>query len=237
MKATHFTIILAGLALLVSAASAVTQKSGKTKFDEIDVERINVVEKNGRLRMVISNRERQHPGVVDGVLMKRPNGRPPGIIFFNQKGDECGGLIFDENGKNGHFVSLTMDKFRNDQTIGMQHLEGSDGRYFAGFRVWERPNTSLADRQVRLEAIDKLTDEAIRKAAIDKLRQEGEFGASRITVGRVRSGTALISLCDAKGRPRLRLAVDADGNAGIEFLDEDGKVTGHYPPSPSGSGD
>ena len=31
------------------------------KFDEIDVERINVTENDGTLRMVISNKTRQHP--------------------------------------------------------------------------------------------------------------------------------------------------------------------------------
>ena len=73
----------------------------------ISVERINIVEKDGKLRMVISNRARQHPGVLDGKVMPRPNGRPPGMIFFNHRGDEAGGLIFDENGGNGHFLSLT----------------------------------------------------------------------------------------------------------------------------------
>jgi len=71
----------------------------RQKFDEIDVERINIVEKDGKLRIVISNRERQHPGIIDGKLIPRPNGRAPGMIFFNHKGDESGGLIFDENGE------------------------------------------------------------------------------------------------------------------------------------------
>jgi len=65
------------------------QENRKQKFEEIDVERINIVEKDGKLRMVISNRERQHPGMVDGKVMPRPNGRPPGMIFFNQRGDEA----------------------------------------------------------------------------------------------------------------------------------------------------
>ena len=51
--------------------------------------------------------------------MPRPNGRPPGLIFFNHRGDECGGLIFDENGGKGHFISLTLDKSRQDQTVGL----------------------------------------------------------------------------------------------------------------------
>src|SRR5262245_15629253 len=68
------------------------QQTGKQKFEEIDVERINIVERDGKLQMVISNRERQHPGVVDGKIMSRPNGRPPGMIFFNHQGNEAGGL-------------------------------------------------------------------------------------------------------------------------------------------------
>lgn len=33
------------------------------KFAEIDVERINIVEADEKLRMVISNKVRQHPGI------------------------------------------------------------------------------------------------------------------------------------------------------------------------------
>ena len=62
------------------------------------------------------------------------------MIFFNHKGDESGGLIFDENGDDGQFESLTFDKMRQDQTVGIQHLESEDGSYFAGMRVWDRPS-------------------------------------------------------------------------------------------------
>lgn len=89
MYAIAATFACAGLFL--SAFSF--QGDRRKRFEEIDVERINVVEKDGKLRLVISNRERQHPGVVDGKVMPRPNGRPPGLIFFNHRGDEAGGLI------------------------------------------------------------------------------------------------------------------------------------------------
>jgi len=42
-------------------------------------------------------------------------------------------------------------------------------------------------------------------------------------------GAATIVLSDAQGKPRLRLAVDADGNPRLEFLDETGKVTARIP--------
>jgi hypothetical protein len=84
--------IVTTLLLIVVAFAVFRQASQKTRFTEVDVERINVVDKNGKLKMVISNSERQHPGVVDGKTY--PRTRPAGILFFNEKGDECGGLAF-----------------------------------------------------------------------------------------------------------------------------------------------
>lgn len=216
--------ITATLICVVFIASAFTLQSQKQKFDEIDVERINIVEKDGKLRMVISNRERQHPGMVDGKLMPREGGRPPGLIFFNHRGDECGGLIFGDNGGKGHFVSLTFDKSRQDQTVGIQHLESDNGQYFAGLRIWDRLNSSLADFATKYEAIKKMQDEAAKNAAIKELSDRGEFGTNRIIIGKSRDKSAMIVLSDAKGKPRIRISVDAMGNPKLDFLDETGKV-------------
>lgn len=221
---TRIYAITITLALFVSVGSAVTPRNGKPKFEEIDVERINIVGKDGKLKMVISNRERQHPGIVDGQLMKRPHGRPPGMLFFNHRGDEAGGLVFDENGgEYGHFVSLTMDKSRNDQTIGMQHLESDNGDYFAGLRVWDRPNTSLAPLNDRMDEIERMSDKNARKAAYKELRDKGEFGRERISIAKLRDKSAMIALSDATGQTRIKIAVDATGNPRMVFLDESGK--------------
>ena len=215
--ATSAIVIIMGL-------SGFAQKMENRRFEEIDVERINIVEKDGKLRMVISNRERQHPGMVDGKLMRRENGRPPGMIFFNHLGDECGGLIFDENGGKGHFLSLTFDKSKNDQTIGLQHLESDNGQYFAGLRVWERPNSALSVLATRIEAVKKLPEGAERALAFKGLENSGELGADRITIGRLRNKSAIIDLSDPKGNTRLRFLVDSLGMASIQFLDESGRV-------------
>lgn len=42
------------------------------KFDVIDVERINVREADGTLRMVISNKRKQDVGNVDGIEIHKP---------------------------------------------------------------------------------------------------------------------------------------------------------------------
>jgi hypothetical protein len=221
--------LAATLVCLLLLLSAFKQEKERRKFEEIDVERINIVENDGQLRMVISNRERQHPGIVDGKLMPRKNGRPPGIIFFNHRGDECGGLIFDENGGKGHFVSLTFDKSRQDQTIGMQHLESDNGQYYAGLRIWDRPNSSLADLTTRYKEIEKIEDEKAKQAAIKELRDRGEFGFERIMIGKLRNKSATISLSDTEGNPRIRISVDVEGHSKMEFVDESGEVTHTYP--------
>ena len=45
---------------------------GGHQFDEITVGRIDVVDASGALRLVISNKDRMHPGMMDGRLIDRP---------------------------------------------------------------------------------------------------------------------------------------------------------------------
>jgi hypothetical protein len=223
----YATVTTLVCALLVFSAFAF-QETPRQKFEEIEVERINIVEKDGKLRMVISNRERQHPGVVDGKIMPRPNGRPPGMIFFNHQGNEAGGLIFDENGGNGHFLQLTFDKSRQDQTLGLRHLESDNGQYFAGLQIWDRPNNSLVDFINRNETIQKMPNGSEKDAATKELGREN-FSPERVLIGKLRDKSATLLLSDGQGKPRIRMSVEESGNPKLEFLDEAGKVTYRLP--------
>ncbi|HTJ49261.1 MAG TPA: hypothetical protein VL443_07370, partial [Cyclobacteriaceae bacterium] len=77
------------LVLLFLLGNLFLQKEKHLAISELDVERINVVENNGELKMVISNKQRQHPGMLNGKTLQ-PRERDAGIIFFNSSGDECG---------------------------------------------------------------------------------------------------------------------------------------------------
>ncbi len=200
----------------------------RPKFEEIDVERINVVEKDGKLRMVISNLQRQHPGSVDGKMIPREGGRSAGMIFFNERGDEVGGLIFSGDAGKDRYGSLTFDKFRGDQTIAFQHMENKEGNYFAGLSFNDE-NSTTPDRIAKVDAIKKLPDEAARNAAFKEMRDKGEFLVNRLSIGRGRNKSSFISLSDAKGRERIQISVAADGSPRINFLDENGKITYRLP--------
>ena len=66
---------------------------GPTRLQEINVERINVVERDGTLRLVISNKERSPGPVIRGKAFGFPGGNRAGLIFYNEEGTESGGLI------------------------------------------------------------------------------------------------------------------------------------------------
>lgn len=223
----RFLKIYAVAATLVCAGSllsAFTLQSGRQKFEEIDVERINIVEKDGKLKMVISNEGRQHPGILNGKVIERKEQRPPGMIFFNQLGDEMGGLIFGENGGNGHFGSLTFDKVRNDQTIGFRYLESDNGTYQSGLELWQQPNIPSDVMQGKYEAASKITDETKRKAAIQALKDNNELTTNRLFLGKQRDNSVVLLMSDIQGRPRIRMQVTPEGTPKLEFLDEAGKV-------------
>jgi hypothetical protein len=233
-KEVRFLKIYAVISTLMITVFFLTAfAAGNKKFEEIDVERINIVERDGKLRMVISNKERQHPGIVNGKTIEREGGKrgTPGLLFFNEKGDEAGGMVISDSGGNTQYVSLTFDKFRQDQTIGLQHLESDNGAYFAGLKIWDRPDTTYEEVKPKLNAVRKITDEAARKAAGKELMESGALGNERIVVGRGRNKAAYILLSDAKGRTRIEISVDAAGNPKLNFLDENGKVTYTLPES------
>ena len=229
LKAYAAVLTLLGAAFVLSAFAP---QGRRQKFEEIDVERVNVVERDGGLRLVISNKARQTPVVVDGQTIGKGGERSPGLIFFNEKGDEVGGLTFNGNTGEGQQLSLTLDKFRGDQTVALQHREARDGEYFAGLTLND-VNYPTVDYVAKTEAIRRLPDEAARNAALKELRERGDFLVNRLMVAKGRDRTAFLTLADAKGRPRLKLSVAADGNPRLAFLDESGKVTHSLPEPPA----
>jgi hypothetical protein len=224
--------VVTTLLLIVVAFVGFRQASQKSKFTELDVERINIVGKDGKLKMVISNSERQHPGVVDGKTY--PRTRPAGILFFNEKGDECGGLAFKGDQKDGKADAgalLAFDRFRQDQTVSIEYGE-DNGQYDAALIVWDRPDTSLGPVIDKLQAIEKMPDGPEKTQAMQKVREmpgAWDTGPRRVFVGRTKEKAAALTLSDPQGRPRLLLAVDAQGAPKLEFLDEKGAVVQRLP--------
>jgi hypothetical protein len=195
--------IVATLVCAVLILSAFTLQNRKQKFPEIDVERINIVERDGKLKMVMSNNERLPDPTIGGETFKRQGIRMHGVIFYNELGDESGGFVYGSEEKDGKYAAgalLTFDQYKHDQILGLMYNE-RDGRRETGFNVIDQPTSLQANAQ------------------------------QRVFVGRTRDRAARVTLYDTQGKPRLQMFVDATGTPKLEFLDETGKVTKSLPDS------
>jgi len=234
--------LLKGYAIVVTALlgtislAAFRQSSQKQKFTEIDVERINVVEKDGKLRMVISNRDRSIGPIYKGKPFGYAGGTRPGIIFFNDEGTENGGLTFDgKREADGTYHSqsgFSFDQFNQDQVLYLQYND-RNGRRNMGLTIADRADTDIYDLVAERDSIMKAVPEGpARTAAIQKWaapRNGVPLVAQRVYVGRDVSKAALVNLSDRNGKTRIRMMVDSLGAPSLEFLDETGKVTSRLP--------
>jgi hypothetical protein len=218
-------------ALLVILALSAFQSSRKTRFDEIDVQRINVVEPDGRLRMVISNTPRSIGPIYKGKAFGYPGGRRPGVIFFNDEGSENGGLGFGgsraPDGTYHASSQLAFDQFDQDQVLYLSYND-NNGQRRLGLTVADRAVTPLYDLVMKKDSIDKMPDGPAKKEALARLMgpvNGNPMYAQRVYVGRDPSRSAIVNLSDPEGRPRLRLQVDSLGAPSLEFLDANGQVT------------
>jgi hypothetical protein len=230
--------IISSLLLALIALSNISRADHKERFDELDVERINIVDKNGKLRLVVSNKDRFPDPIIDGkTYPMRQGAKTAGMIFYNDNGDECGGLSFngqERDGRRQAGAGLLFDQFNQDQTIGITYGD-SDGRRSAGLNVWDRPDTRIGDMIEKLQALQKMPDGPDKTQALQRFRETSGV-AQRVFVGKTRDKAAIVALSDPQGRPRIQLIVDNQGAARIEFMDEKGSVSHQFPAPASDTG-
>ena len=225
---------------VVLLAAYVMSGQAHGRFSQIDAERLNIIGTNDRPVLVLSNRRLVPGPTMNGREYPRATaeGREfmSGMIFFNEEGDEVGGLIFagiprdDGYSAVGH---LSFDQWKQNQVVALQYNDNGTSRR-AALNVWDRPTDATMDAQLdlsvrMLEATPEERD-AMRQQNADA-RARGDYGVQRLFVGS-RDGTAQVQLRDTRGRERIRLFVNEADEARLEFLDQMGEVVAVYPPAP-----
>lgn len=190
-----YSAVLTSVLAVIVLMGASPRPKTKVAFDEVTTRRLNIVEPDGTLRMVLSDHAHLPGMIIRGK--EQPFDRPQaGILFYNDEGTENGGLIFGgrKNAK-GEVVdaggSLTFDKYGANQIVQLIGVDDHEDR-FAGLSV-----------------VDSVT---------------GSDNRRRVWVGRTDDGTASLALMDANGKKRIVMKVLADGTPSLQFLDEKGKV-------------
>ncbi|PCC69275.1 hypothetical protein SAMN02745121_08902 [Nannocystis exedens] len=215
---------LASTVVTIALAVTVLRCREQQHIARLAVERLDIVEPDGKAGYVLANRARVPNPVLDGKELER-HGLPfNSMIFFNDRGDENGGLYFDSktepDGKYVAAAGLKFDQYRGDQIIGMTYDE-ENGKLEAGFRVWEH-KLSGSEYHRLLDAAKAMPPGPARDAKIEEVRMQ--WGEERLFLGRHADGVAELVIADRDGHPRIRLAVDDAGHPRIELLDAQGRV-------------
>lgn len=209
------------LALLLALGYLLHQQQGR----ELTVERINIVEPDGQLKLVLSGNQRQHPGMVAGKPLPMRE-RGAGLTFFNEAGDECGGLLYNGNEREASMV-YSVDQFRNDQLMQLQYSQQAEAGQMVrsyGLKLWDRNDDfPLARELTYLDSLQALRDTAAYRRGLAQLVASNQLGVERLFLGKATSGETGLFLRDSKGRVRLKLYIDAHDQPLMQLLDATGK--------------
>ncbi|HCN49440.1 MAG TPA: hypothetical protein DIT10_10140 [Chryseobacterium sp.] len=234
------TFAFAAVIGIIFLTNSAFKSDGREKFTEIDVERINIVEKDGTVKMVITNVDRFPTGEdkINGRPTNKTRKKRSGMLFFNEEGIECGGFIYDgKKTQNGHSsgMSLTYDQYDGDQVMQLltQDFQKGDKRVVAsGLYFNDRPSkesqVKTGEIMAELDQLEK-DPEAFRKKYKEYEQQGLIGGAPRMMLGKSKDETNGLFLFDSKGMPRARFCVDKNNEAKLDFLDDKGNVTASFP--------
>ncbi len=221
-----------GAVLMAALLVAAKSPEEKTRFTEIDVERINVINGEGKVEMVLANRTRLPKAIVDGKE-SGDDRHMPGLIFYNQTGDECGGLIFDgkldAKGKPAAGMHFSMDRFGGDQQLALGSYEDG-GSMESGLNVYDRGLSK--EYEPLFEAYVKAPAGAEKEALKKKWEAAGGRQTTRLFVGKTRGRSSAVILADGSGRPRIMMLVTPEGQPILQFMNEKGDVIQSLPETP-----
>ena len=235
------TFAVCTVASLMALTLSSFKKTGNQRFTEIDVERINIIEKDGTVKMILTNVERFPNGTT--TINNRPTTeerkKRSGMLFFNEDGMECGGFIYDgTKNDSGHSsgLSLTYDQYDGDQVMQLltqDYQEGDKRMVSSSLAFNDRPakesQIKTAAIMKELEALRKTNPKEMQRKFKEYEQQELVGGVPRVLLGKTRSQNNGLFLFDDQGKPRAMFYVDKDNNAKLDFLDDKGAVISSFP--------
>jgi hypothetical protein len=192
-----WSLLLRSYLPMASAATPESAAARSATYDTLTVQRINVVDPDGKLRLVIADSARMPGAILHGKTYPRSIDNAAGLLFLDTKGDETGGVA-SARLQNDDVTNFSFDcTYQITDCIRMWKEESIDGaRLRESFDIFDRrPYTG---------------------------RVESSQGVRRITLGNENQNAQLL-ISDPQGRPRIRIGVDKAGEPSIVMLSPDGK--------------
>jgi hypothetical protein len=199
------------------------------RFKAVEAGRVEIREANGTLKAALSNAA----GFNVGQRAEQAGGnRLSGLIFYNEEGEETGGLVYQGKaipGGQDSDVGLTMDQYHQDQNVYLHHTEYKDAhgsKIDDGLQINERPDwTGIKAEYWTYAQIAKLPPEQADALRLKAL-QDGTismrrlfFGVTRGVENQVPYNDAGVFIKNKWGRNAIKIYVDNDNKPHFEVYD------------------
>lgn len=186
--------------------------------------------RDGNKYVVLSSPERQARATIDGepILPDQESRDVAGLLFFNEDGDEVGGLVYGIDSTDSYQL-LTFDQRKNDQIMTLrkeEYLDQGKWKKQYGLLLQERSDKPVTQVLAELNEIEAIEDSLARERSYDVFYEDPDnLAPQRLFIGRTYNEKVGLFLMDKNNRPRLKIYLDAEGAPHLEILDEDGNVT------------
>jgi hypothetical protein len=234
IRTLQVAVVALSAATIVLGVNSFRPLLARQRFKVIEAERINIRERNGTLKVALSDAA----GFTEGQRAQQEEGaRFSGLMFYNEEGQEAGGLVYLGKavpGGQDAEAALTFDQFRQDQNVYLHHEEHRDAqgsRLEDGLSINARPDWTKASEEYQTyERLEKLPPTAQEDAKLEAL-QAGKLTAGRLFVGVKRGVNADkpyddggVFIRNRWGRTVIKLYVDYDNKPHFEVYDALGKA-------------
>lgn len=211
----------------------------QSDFEFLNVQRLNIVEADGTVKMVITNTEHFPTGKaqVNGRILNEDRKKRSGMIFFNEDGIEAGGFIFDgTKTENGHSagMSLTFDQYNGDQVMQLltRDKKRGDKRFItSGLLFNDRAKYETQDGVAQIMAeLSEIDDKKRYREKLNEYKSKGLIGGSaRVLLGKTRSKNNGLFLFAKDGSPRAQFYIDGNDQVKLEVFDTKGNIVDTWP--------
>lgn len=233
------TFAVSTVAIMTALLLFAFKTNENQKFGTIDVERINIVEADGTVKMIITNVAQFPNGetIINDKPINKNRKKRSGMLYFNEDGLECGGLIYDgAKNENGHSsgLSLTYDRYDGDQVMQLltSDTEIGDKRNVSSALMFSdrTANASREETNKIFAALDSIKDKKLRRQKYREYSDQGLIGGTpRILLGKTRGKKNGLFLFGNNGKPKAQFYVDKNNNVKLEVYDDEGNVTNSWP--------
>ena len=171
-----YSATLSTIFAVVTVTGAKRPQNGQ--FNEIQAHRLDIVEPDGSLRMIISNHDRMPGVIVKGKESPKVDRPQAGMLFYNDEGTENGGLIFGgHRNEKGEVVdsgvSLSFDKYgQPGQIVQLAGVDDKDNK-FAGLAINDQAHRIWVGRRADNASVVSLMDASGKKRIVMQVAADG----------------------------------------------------------------